>query len=167
MPLPFLLSIQQETKTGKGDEGHYLMRSKREGGRERERTREIGVARIINRWQSVLNRPGFRNTLLALSWPDQRSQIEALTLKSRVRLQARLARAAPGTPKCARTYQNAHADRQYARARALTRAQVIRVFGKFPALRRIIAALTFCALPMLAAFSVLVIIISLCALEVT
>jgi hypothetical protein len=39
---------------------------------------------------------------------------------------------------------------------------VIRVFGKFPALRRIVAALTACALPMLAAFSVLVIFISLC-----
>ncbi len=43
-----------------------------------------------------------------------------------------------------------------------TRTQVIRVFGKFPALRRIIAALTACALPMLSAFSVLIIFISLC-----
>jgi hypothetical protein len=39
---------------------------------------------------------------------------------------------------------------------------VVRVFGKFPALRRMIAALTACVVPMLSAFAILVIFISLC-----
>jgi hypothetical protein len=42
------------------------------------------------------------------------------------------------------------------------RPQVVRVFGKFPALRRMIAALTACVVPMLSAFAILVIFISLC-----
>jgi hypothetical protein len=44
----------------------------------------------------------------------------------------------------------------------VARPQVVRVFGKFPALRRMIAALTACVVPMLSAFAILVIFISLC-----
>ncbi len=44
-----------------------------------------------------------------------------------------------------------------------SRVQVVRVFGKFPALRRMVAALTACVVPMLSAFSILVIIIAICA----
>ncbi len=42
--------------------------------------------------------------------------------------------------------------------------QVVRVFGKFPALRRMIAALTACVVPMLSAFAILIIFISMCEL---
>ena len=39
---------------------------------------------------------------------------------------------------------------------------MVRVFGKFPALRRMIAALTACVMPMLSAFAILLIFISIC-----
>jgi hypothetical protein len=44
----------------------------------------------------------------------------------------------------------------------LCNEQVVRVFGKFPSLRRIITALTSCVIPMIGAFSVLIIFICLC-----
>ena len=41
-------------------------------------------------------------------------------------------------------------------------SQIVRIFGKFPALRRIIMSLTACTTPMIGAFSILVIFQCLC-----